>query len=551
MAQKVADPCRNCGAELAPGAPFCTLCGTALSNRAASPAPSTVPVGGSSAANGQGSNGPGVNGPGGATAVPGIVAVGAAPLAPLLPPRELGEDPRLAAATALVPGGAGRRLSAWLLDAVVPSILVGIATGVGIALIDVRRVGSQNVVDFTWLGILLGIASVLSLGWVVFQWLWEAKKGKTLGNVLLGLRTTNMDGHPAGPLAIFLRLLIVSVSSIVPTIGPLLVVLSNAWDGNGKRQGWHDKVAHTLVFNVRTGRDPLETGGIAERAAFTPAQVQAISPVAAPMVRPGQGNAGQGTPGAGASFAPAAPTDTQDFVPRATPTVSAAAPTPADTVGRGSRRRKKAPAADPFAPAPIQFHGQPGQPAPQFPGQQGTPPGQPYGGTFAPPSPVPAAPGQAQPAESGPITSVPGITAPPPRNTPEVATAAQAEDDAGETRVRPVASSTPTFRLTFDDGRQEDVSALALIGRNPAGYDGEMISRLISVHDTSRSVSKTHLHLRVGSEGLWVTDRNSTNGSAISSPSGATARLTGGTPALAEVGSRVHFGDRSFVVAKA
>lgn len=512
MAQKAADLCRNCGAELAPGAPFCTLCGTAMSNRAATPAPSQVPLSGTAPAQESA----------GAIAVPGIIAVGAAPVAPLVPPRQLGADPRLAEATALVPGGAGRRLSAWLIDALVPGILLGIAAGVGVALIDVRRVGSQNVVDFTWLGILLGIASVLSLGWVVFQWLWEAKKGKTLGNALLGLRTTNMDGHPAGMLAIFLRLLIVSVSSIVPTIGPLLVVLSSAWDGNGKRQGWHDKVAHTLVFNVRAGRDPLETGGLAERAAFTPAQVQTISPVAAPMI-----GSGHSTPAAAA------------------PVVAAAAPAPADTVGWGGRRRSKTPAADPFAPAPVQFHGQTGQTGQT--GQQGQTGTAPYGGTFAPPSPVSGQP--VMPVDSGPITSVPGITAPP--SQPEVAAAAQADDDAGETRVRPVDSSTPTYRLVFDDGRHEDVSALALIGRDPAGYDGEMISRLISVHDASRSVSKTHLHLRVSSEGLWVTDRNSTNGSAIATATGAKTVLAGGTPALAKVGARVHFGDRSFVVATA
>ena len=59
------------------------------------------------------------------------------------------------------------------------------------------------------------------------------------------------------------------------------------------------------------------------------------------------------------------------------------------------------------------------------------------------------------------------------------------------------------------------VSALTLVGGKRAGYDGEMISRLISVHDTGRSVSKAHL------------------------------------PVLAETGARVQFGDRSFVVAKA
>ena len=86
--------------------------------------------------------------------------------------------------------------------------------------------------------------------------------------------------------------------------------------------------------------------------------------------------------------------------------------------------------------------------------------------------------------------------------------------------MRPLPAAT-ALRLTFDDGHIEDITDVALIGRNPAGYDGEMISRLLCVQDSSRSVSKTHLHVRVGGEGLWVTDRNSTNGSAITILGGA------------------------------
>ena len=113
--------------------------------------------------------------------------------------------------------------------------------------------------------------------------------------------------------------------------------------------------------------------------------------------------------------------------------------------------------------------------------------------------------------------------------------------------MRPLSPAT-ALRLTFDDGHIEDIAAVALIGRNPAGYDGEMISRLVCVQDTSRSVSKTHLHVRAGAQGLWVTDRNSTNGSAITAVGGARTPLGGGTAALAGIGDRVHFGDRSFVV---
>ena len=163
--------------------------------------------------------------------------------------------------------------------------------------------------------------------------------------------------------------------------------------------------------------------------------------------------------------------------------------------------------------------------------------------------------------DQGPITAVPGMSRPAQPAQPALNRLAQAQpvqhqtapnaadddDAAGETRIRPV-NVQLALRLTFDDGRSEDVSTVALIGRNPAGYDGEMISCLIRVHDSSRSVSKTHLHVRISTEGLWVTDRNSTNGSSLSSVRGGNTPLVGGTPMLAEIGSRVHFGDRSFVV---
>lgn len=630
MAQQMAEPCRNCGAPLSQGAAFCTICGGTVSNRAASPAPSSVPLGSTGF-----SGGPGLSsGAGGAgqpqyqgqqqaqqnpaqqyqgqgyqaQGLPGIINVDPSMGGPLLPPVQVGDDPRGAAARALSNAGAGRRLAAKIIDGVPPGILLGAASGIGAALVSTTPVDGGTQLNLTWLLVLLGVGSLLSLAYVVWQWLWEAKSGKTLGNLMLGIRTTNMDGHPAGLLAIFLRSLMVSLSSVVPTVGPILMLISNTWDKNGKRQGWHDKVAHTLVFNVKNGRNPLETGGIAEREKFTPAEVATISPVHSPMART------VNKPGAGAGVsAAAAPSTTPGYgqgsaqgSQQGSPVAftgsfpgaeaSSAAPAPAPAV-KGGRRKKKGAAPDPFAPPAIAFQNQPNQQAPaiQFQSQQQGQQGQQFqnqqqfqqfqqnqqGNPFAPPA---SAPASDLPVASGPITNVPGITRPPvasqsnqqfgqaqgsqqqnfaqaPQTTQEFgqapqahqtpqAPAAHADDEAGETRARPHSSRT-ALRLSFDDGRTEDLAATALIGRNPAGYDGEMISRLISVQDSTRSVSKTHLHLRAAAEGLWVTDRNSTNGSAISTPNGAKSPLVGGSPALAEPGSRVHFGDRSFLVEKA
>ena len=635
MVQNMADPCRNCGAALSPGAAFCLVCGATVANRAASTAPSVAPLGGSApsapgfgapgfgapsfgapgfgapSAPGFGAAGaPGV--PGSAVpgqALPGIITVGSTPSGPLLPPVQVGQDPRAAAATALSNAAAGRRLAAKIIDGVPPGILFGVAGGVGAALITTTTVQGGTQVDFTWLSVLMGVASVLSLAYAVWQWVWEARAGKTLGNLMLGLRTTNMEGTPAGLLAIFLRSLMVSLSGVVPTIGPIVMLVSNAWDKNDKKQGWHDKVAHTLVFNVSKGRNPLETGGIAERETFTPTEVPTLSPVRSPLVRPAAPTAGQAHAG---QFPPGQTQMGQTQAGQA-PAPGAAAAVPARRLGRG---KKKGAAVDPFAPPAIQFQNQPSQaqaPAQfqnqpsqaQAPGQfQNQQPVQQFQQTnhlFAPP---PSAPAPELPIEQGPITTVPGITRPlsedttapdaqtgqpfqqpqqfqqpqPPQRPQQPQQPAQGmqaqgfasagafapapasrpgpadayastpfDDEAGETRARPQGSRT-AVRLVFDDGRTEELGATALLGRNPAGYDGEMISRLIPIQDSTRSVSKTHLHVRAAAEGLWVTDRNSTNGSAIANTGGVKTPLIGGTPTLAVPGSRVHFGDRSFAV---
>ncbi|WP_113717220.1 hypothetical protein [Arthrobacter dokdonensis] len=78
-----------------------------------------------------------------------------------------------------------------------------------------------------------------------------------------------------------------------------------------------------------------------------------------------------------------------------------------------------------------------------------------------------------------------------------------------------------------------------------------MIEHLVSVRDAGRSVSKTHLPGRPSEEGLWVTDRNSTYGSAVANTAGRPSTLRGDMAARAGIGATVHFGDRSFQVGRA
>ena len=286
------------------------------------------------------------------------------------------------------------------------------------------------------------------------------------------------------------------------------MVISNACDPAGKRQGWHDKVAQTQVFIVRTGRDPLETRKIAGRESYAPAPMPSLAPVHSPLTA-ASGQSFGNSPVVANTVVPVPPGRFQH--------------TPARTAAPD---RGGAPQTSPFAP-----------PTPPSRGHSAQDSGLIAGVPFS--KPATPAPQQNQ-AQYSPQGGGPGTG-------PVAGQTALDGDELGETRVRP-ATPGAGIRLTFNDGRTEDVPPVALIGRNLAGYDGEMIERLVPVRDSSRSVSKTHLHVRAAGEGPWVTDRNSMNGSAITNANGAKSALQGGAPTLAGVGATVHFGDRHFQV---
>ncbi|UPO77686.1 RDD family protein [Arthrobacter sp. Helios] len=366
------------------------------------------------------------------------------------------------------------------------------------------------------------LCAVGAAAYLLWLWLWEAGSGQTPGNRLLGLRTVAVDGNPPGfPAALVRNLLL--LASAVTVVGPWILTVSNLWDYPHRRQGWHDKAARTLMVDIRAGRNPLLTGGRWIQGAPGP-ELAAESGAAA------SGGAGPVAVAAG---------------------VRAAGPA--------------APAA--FASASSSAAARAGSPT--------TPAGDPAGRIGAG-FPAPGNPGQAPAAEestgSGPISSVPGVARPAAapaqaQASAQVSPSAQAsalaafpmpapaadrsddEDDVEMTRVvsRPRGAGR---LLTFDDGATVRVAGTALLGRNPAAGIGESTDQLIDFADMGRSVSKTHLHLQAdGASGLWVTDRNSTNGSSIVAPDGRHVALEAHSPILAPTGSTVYFGDRHFTVA--
>lgn len=118
-----------------------------------------------------------------------------------------------------------------------------------------------------------------------------------------------------------------------------------------------------------------------------------------------------------------------------------------------------------------------------------------------------------------------------------------AEDEpSGEDEPAPPPPNEGWYAV-LDDGREVPVTRLILIGRNPQPRAGEEDAVLVKVVDEARTVSKTHLALTVDSRGVLVTDRGSTNGTAVTDRYGIYRLLTAHEPMrLPTEGYLVSFG---------
>ncbi|MDR6685981.1 putative RDD family membrane protein YckC [Arthrobacter sp. 1088] len=454
--------CPACKHPVRPGAAFCTHCGSPLTNRGARKERN---VNRAQAAALDFATRQGLPDPGSISVVP-------ASTAPMQPGREAavnvhpgpGGGTTMTAQLELVPASVGKRLGAAVLDWLGPVAVLTTAFALGIAGITQTRRNGFIVYDTALLVLLGSIGLGVTVLYIFVLLGIEARSGNTIGNQLMGIRSSDADGYAPGAGVVFVRgiltggllLLAAILGAVLLGVGLLglvlwialplmvlgvvwavLVVVSSAWDRNGKLRGWHDKAAKSLVFDVHAGRNPVATGGIQGPYSFAPVELPPVQPVVSPV-----------------------------------PSMSAA-------------QRVSAPRQ------------------------------------VSNPQPAPVAP-------------------------------AHPDDDVEKTQMRPgTARAEAVLRIRVDDGQDVELGGTVLVGRNPAPQPGEAAEQLLSVSDPGRSISKTHLHLRVDGDGVWVTDRNSTNGSAVTTPDGLQTRLHPGEAVFVRPGSTVHFGDRSFHLGQA
>ena len=214
--------CASCGAPLAAGAAFCGQCGHPVAGQPAQEQPHTAAAGAA---------------PVGATPSTGAARAAATGTECPMCKREVKSDRRfchwctqflLESERPVRAAGFGRRLGASIIEGGLVFVVIIIA-----AIIDAAA-GSSPVLTLLAL-----------LGWVIFVLvLWA--RGQSPGKLILGMRVIDTAGEPAGFWKMALREVIGKfVSGIVFYLGYFWII----WDKD--QQGWHDKIADTVVVAER------------------------------------------------------------------------------------------------------------------------------------------------------------------------------------------------------------------------------------------------------------------------------------------------------------
>jgi uncharacterized RDD family membrane protein YckC len=401
-----------------------------------------------------------------------------------------------------------RRAVAYIIDALIAGGLA-IVLGGGL-LIAASLTGSIE----GSIGVLLiggPVVSLVLLGWFVVYTVMQAGNG-SIGMRAQGLRLVSAaDASPLGFGRALLRNIIfgLAASVVVGYFTPL-------FDGSGRFQGWHDKVAGSLMLDAKV---PAPVGS----AAASPAAPAVPAPTTA---------SAHSTP-APAPAIPGLPQPTEAVA--ATPVMP---PAPAAPVAE---------AGSLIAFVPGITQDAPGRPAPSLapePALDATIQQQPAPPVAAPPvaapivspvPPVPPTPLAVETPAAAPATPEPPLASAAPA-APSAQVAAD-EDDLEDTRI-----SVPGHRLVFtwDDGTRVSVSRRTVFGRNPAPEEGVT---LVPVRDETLSLSKTHFEAAAETSGGWVMDRHSTNGMTIVRE-GQRIACPAGQRVPVRLGDAIEIGDR-------
>jgi uncharacterized RDD family membrane protein YckC len=132
------------------------------------------------------------------------------------------------------------RFIAYLIDGFVLGILVGIPYFIGIMLLTVGVSGDSSIMAVIG-GVVMLIGAIIGLAYR--PWMWS-RGGQTVGYKAMRLRVVRaVDGGPVSGGQAIARFLGYIISAIF-YLGFIWILFDE------KRQGWHDKLASTVVIEV-------------------------------------------------------------------------------------------------------------------------------------------------------------------------------------------------------------------------------------------------------------------------------------------------------------
>ncbi|TGO06404.1 putative transmembrane protein, RDD family domain [Serinibacter arcticus] len=367
--------------------------------------------------------------------------------------------------------------------------------------VDLALVGAVLAV-----GVLLGswiLGVVLALEVVVISVVVESRYGLTLGKLVTRTRTTTAGGDLAPGLRRgATRAALFGAAHLAAGLGQIALLAAS-----GRATAWHDRVAGTDVVTLRS--PTARRVPAASLAAAVPAVPTAPAGVPA-GVWPGAGPAGSRQPGAAGAPASWRPPELLDV------------PVSSDSISMREFRalRDAAAGRPPAAPRPAVA-------VPPRPGPAGhVPPSAPR--TAAQDFRPPAAPA-ASSAVAAPVTPAARIGAP----------AVPAPPVTGAARVTRVV-------LSPGDGATHTITGSAVVGRRPRAESEDV--QVVEIADVARSLSRTHVRIRVTGGVAWVEDAGSANGTRLRAPDGTLTPLGAGVPVRLVSGAVLELGQVSLGV---
>jgi len=445
--------------------------------------------------------------------------------APPLPAQDSARNlgPEDAAALGIVSAAPGIRSLAFTIDLAIWLLLASPAVvgAVMLAMGDTSFVGVLLVIIGTALPLLFGLLQLMLHG----------RRGVTAGKASMRLRSIAVDGlGPVGFWRVVLRALVLWASGIVPLVGPALMFASGLWDPQARGRSILDRVGGCWVIDARAGLDPFDAkalrharraaAGRPEQSEDLPSMASDADAATALRIPGARSRAGVVGPGStGAQWEAVADGIDVSVIAQVPGGAAAAHAATGLVTGAPGAPGAVAPAAAPAAPV---------APASSARGPAAAPASAPA----HTPAPVPA------PAAAPTPAPVPAPAAAP--------TSAAAPAAAPTPGTGPVASRRAQAMIRFDDGSIVRVPVRGLIGRDPEPAAGEQVEALVRLEDPQRLMSKTHAAFGQDSDGLWVADRGSRNGTQLVSPGGDVVEVPADQAARVPLGWSVQVGGRSF-----